>query len=80
MNSVARRGFCGVSSMVRALCSHFVGFILCVLWGLLCGVSFGGFVLWFELCVHVLWGSFCVLYGVGSICVNFGGFVLWFEF
>ncbi len=54
MNSVACCGFCGMSYVVRALCSHFVGLILCVLWGLLCGVNFGGFALWFELCVHVL--------------------------
>jgi hypothetical protein len=47
-------GFCGMSYVVQTLCSHFVGLILCVLWGLFCGVNFGGFPLWFELCVHVL--------------------------
>ncbi len=72
---VAWHGFCGVSTMVRTLSSHFVGFTLCVLWGLLCGVSSRG-----SFFVHFSWGSFCVLCGVCSICVNSRGFVLWFEF
>jgi hypothetical protein len=57
--------FYGIHFMARTLCVSFVAFILWFnVWVVWHVVGFVAWAMWFKLCVHTLWGWFCVFCGV----------------